>query len=57
MRLPELEPFEEEAAREARGRRFWARLLACSVVFGGLLVLSGVIVCTIYLLVWAARRG
>jgi hypothetical protein len=57
VRLPELEPFEEEAAREARGRRFWARILACSVVFGGLLVLSGVIVCAIYLLVWAARRG
>ena len=42
---------------DARGRLFWARILACGFVFGGLLVLSGVIVCGIYLLVWAARRG
>jgi hypothetical protein len=53
----DLGSFEREAELEARGRRFWARILACGVVFGGLFVLSGVIVGAIYLLVWACRRG
>lgn len=45
-----------EGGQDARGRVFWARTLACTFVFGGLFVLSGVLVGGVYLLVWVLRH-
>jgi hypothetical protein len=41
---------------DARGRLFWARILAFGFVFGGLFVLSGVLVGGLYLFVWVLRH-
>lgn len=38
------------------GRRAWARVLACSAVFGCLFFVSGVVFCAVYVLVWACTR-
>lgn len=46
----------DEDGQNGRGRRFWARILAGTVVFGCLFVLSGVVFGAVYLLVWLSRR-
>lgn len=47
----------DEDGQGARGRRFWARILACGAVFGCLFLLSGVVFCVVYALVWLSRRS
>ena len=42
--------------QEATQRR-WGRILARVAVFGGLFVLSGVVFCAVYALVWLSCRG
>lgn len=46
----------EEPEVDLAGRRGWARILACTAVFGCLFVLSGVVFGAVYVLVWACSR-
>lgn len=46
----------DPVAEDVPGRRAWARILACFVVFGCLFMASGVVFCAVYVLVWALSR-
>lgn len=47
----------DEDGQDARGRRFWARILAGAAVFGCLFLLSGVVFCAVYALVWLSKHS
>ena len=47
----------DEDGEDRRGRRFWARILACGTLLGCLFLLSAGVFCAIYALVWLSKHS